>query len=122
MRILIVEDQYLVAQDTLRVLRQAGIECAEPVRSVEDAFITLQHEPVGLVLMDIRLATPTSGVDGAIRIYDEVGIRTIFASGQIDQASRERARRAKPFAWLEKPILPETLVAAVHSAFKELRA
>jgi DNA-binding NarL/FixJ family response regulator len=116
LRVLIVEDQYLVAHDCEHHLRSAGFDCVGLAGTAEEAVELAERQHPDLVVMDIRLATRVDGVEAAIDIFKRFGIRSIFTSGHADSATREEARPAHPLGWLVKPYTPEALVSAVESA------
>jgi two-component system, response regulator PdtaR len=119
-RVLIVEDQYFVAIDCEMSLQSAGLECVGLATSSDEALqLASDHRP-DLVLMDIRLAGPSDGVQAAINIFRELGIRSIFTSGHADAAVREQAREAKPLGWLSKPYTNAQLLSAVERGLCEV--
>jgi CheY-like chemotaxis protein len=83
-RILIVEDQYFVAIDSEATLHGAGFECVGLATTAKQAVDMAEREQPDLVLMDIRLASRTDGVDAAVVIYERLGIRSIFCSAHAD--------------------------------------
>jgi two-component system, response regulator PdtaR len=119
-RILVVEDQYFVAIDSELNLRNAGYEVVELATTAKEAVDLAEREHPDLVLMDIRLASSTDGVDAAIVIYERLGVRSIFCSGHADAKVREAAQRARPLGWLDKPYSAGALIEAVQQALAEL--
>lgn len=120
-RILIVEDQYFVAVDCELYLREAGFECTGPAATAADAIELAESGHPDLIIMDINLIGQMDGVQAAIAIYERLGIRCIFASGQADAAVRAQAEPAHPLSWLNKPYTPEELVRAVNGGLAEVR-
>jgi two-component system, response regulator PdtaR len=119
-RVLVAEDQYFVAIDSEANLRSAGFECVGLATTAKDAVDLAEREHPDLVLMDIRLASRTDGVDAAIVIYERLGIRSIFCSGHADAKVRELAQRAQPLGWLDKPYTGPDLIEAVRQALTQL--
>jgi two-component system, response regulator PdtaR len=119
-RVLIVEDQYFVAMDCEQHLSDAGFECIGFATTAAEALSRAQRDHPDLIIMDIRLADEVDGVQAAIRIYDELGIRSIFASGHADSVVRKAAERAHPFGWLDKPYTGDDLIRAARKAVTEL--
>jgi FixJ family two-component response regulator len=70
--------------------------------------------------MDIRLAGARDGVDAAVEIFRELGLRAVFATAHSDTAVRRRAEPASPLGWLQKPYTTLSLVEAVRRAVKDL--
>lgn len=121
-RILIVEDQYVTAMDCQAQLARAGCACVGIANTAAQAMLLAARERPDLVLMDIRLASRTNGVDIAKEIYEQHGIRCIFVTGQSDPDLRKRAGEAHPLGWLEKPYSPSDSNAALEAALAQLSA
>jgi two-component system, response regulator PdtaR len=121
-RILVVEDQYFVAIDCEQQLRSAGYDVVALATTAKEAVDLAERERPDLVLMDIRLASNTDGVDAAIVIYERLGIRSVFCSGHADAKVRELAQRARPLGWLDKPYTAGALIEIVEEALGELHA
>jgi DNA-binding NarL/FixJ family response regulator len=119
-KILIVEDDHLVALDLETALLEAGFAVTGIAGSAEEAVALARAERPDLVLMDIRLAGRRDGVDAALDLYREEGIRCLFATAHSDSDMRRRANDAKPLGWLAKPYQPQALVRAVKAALAGL--
>jgi DNA-binding NarL/FixJ family response regulator len=119
-RILIVEDDFLVATEMENALIDAGFEIAAVASSAEEAIeLALEHRPL-LAVMDIHLATRRDGVEAAIELFRRHGIRCIFATAHSDADTRRRAAPAQPLGWIAKPYTMSSLVALVEEAVTEL--
>ena len=118
-RILVVEDQYLVAYDCEFHLTSAGFKCVGLASTADEALDIARRERPDLIVMDVRLADETDGVQAAIEIFERFGIRSIFTSGHADSSTHEHALAAHPVCWLSKPYPPEALVAAVRAGCEE---
>jgi DNA-binding NarL/FixJ family response regulator len=119
-RILIVEDEYLVALQFENALTEAGYEVVDIASTAAEALQLVPDHRPDLVLMDVRLAGPDDGVHAATEIFDRFGTRSIFVSAFTDPATQARAIPARPLAWLAKPVRDEKLVAAVDIALQEI--
>ncbi|MGX5830195.1 response regulator [Mesorhizobium sp. 43Arga] len=118
--ILIVEDDYLIAMDIEAGLLAEGFSLAGLATSADEAIsMAITTEPA-LALMDIRLLGKRDGIDAALELYRELGIRCIFTTAHGDHDVRLRAEAARPLGWVQKPYSIATLVAAVRTAFQEL--
>jgi two-component system, response regulator PdtaR len=120
-RVLVVEDEYLVAMAIEDALLDAGFAVVGIAASADEALKIARAERPDLAVMDIRLVGRRDGIEAAIEIFNETGIRCIFATAHGDTATRHRAQAAQPLGWLNKPYAPETLVETVHSALSVLR-
>jgi two-component system, response regulator PdtaR len=119
-RILIVEDDYLAATEIETVLREAGFEVVGVASSADESVRLVRSESPALVIMDVRLAGRGDGVDAALTIFRETGIRCIFATAHNDSHIRSRAQPAAPLGWLAKPYAPHSLIAMVRQALAQL--
>src|SRR5215813_801402 len=115
-RILVVEDDYFVAMDLEGGLRDAGMQVVGPVPTAEEALAMAKAERPILAVMDIRLAGEKDGIDAALELYRELGIRCIFASAHVEPPYRQRAAAAAPLGWVQKPYTIGTVVSAVKAA------
>jgi DNA-binding NarL/FixJ family response regulator len=119
-RILVVEDDFLVAMQMESALTEAGFEVAGLAASGEDAIELALTERPRLAVMDIRLAGERDGIDTALQLFAEQGIRCVFATAHHDEPSRRRAAPAEPLGWLHKPYTMASLVGMVRSALDAL--
>jgi DNA-binding NarL/FixJ family response regulator len=119
-RILIAEDDFLVANEIEIALSDAGLDIAGVAASAEEAVNMAQSQRPTLVVMDVRLAGQRDGIHAAVEIFRTLGIRCIFATAYFDQHLLERAQPAMPLGWLQKPYSMSSLVNAVRRAVKEL--
>ena len=86
-RILVVEDEPLVAFDNEHQLNDAGYEVVATVDNMAAARAVIESEPLDLVLTDIRLAGEGDGTDVA-RIARERGVPVLFVSGNCTEEAR----------------------------------
>jgi DNA-binding NarL/FixJ family response regulator len=115
-RILIVEDEYLIALELENRLLDAGFEVVGIAATAGEAISLAGSEKPHLAIMDIRLAGHTDGVDTAIEIFATLGIRSIFSSAHAeDAATRRRASPAAPVGWLQKPYPAKAVIEAVRN-------
>jgi DNA-binding NarL/FixJ family response regulator len=119
-RILIVEDDYLIAGEMESELAAAGFEVVAVVASAKEAIRLAVGEKPHLVVMDIRLEGDTDGIDAAIEIFKRCGVRCVFASAYYSPDARLRATTCSPLGWLAKPYTMRSLVEAVETALREL--
>jgi CheY-like chemotaxis protein len=107
--ILIVEDERLIARDLERRLQRLGYTVVALVATGPEAiYQALEHRP-DLVLMDIRLQGEMDGIEAAGFIRTHLGIRIIYMSAYVDQATLTRAQATDPAAFLHKPFSEFTL-------------
>jgi two-component system, response regulator PdtaR len=121
-RILIVEDDLLVASEMEATLCDAGFEIVGIATTSKEALRLAQTESPILAVMDIRIAGDRDGIDTALELFRSQGIRCIFASAHSDHDSRLRAQPAAPLGWLQKPYTMASLTEMVRAAVRELLA
>ena len=118
-RILIVEDQLIIAADLRQILEEWPGCRAVVARSADEALLAAQAQPLELALLDIDLGRATDGIDIAIRLKDAFSVRSIFISAFLDEATRRRAQLADPVAYLKKPYAVQDVRDAVQTALGE---
>jgi DNA-binding response OmpR family regulator len=119
-RILIVEDDYLVAMEAEAAVVEAGFEAAGLATSAEEAVRLAKSERPTLAVMDIRLIGKRDGVDAALEIFRDTGVRCIFATAHHTLETRARAAPTAPLGWLPKPYSMDDLVETIRFAIAEL--
>lgn len=111
-RLLLVEDEPLVAFDNEHVLADAGFEIVGTVDRVDAAIkaigVAVEGEGLDLVVADVRLADG-SGVDVA-RAAQAAGVAVLFVTG-----SRPDGAEMVAEGWLAKPYAPKDLVGAIQA-------
>jgi two-component system, response regulator PdtaR len=117
-RILIVEDEFLIAMELEYRLMEAGIAVVGTAVTAEEALAIAKSEKPDLAIMDIRLAGRRDGVDAAIELFSTYGIRSIFASAHADTDTRRRAAPASPIGWLQKPYQAEELLRLLKTYYQ----
>jgi DNA-binding NarL/FixJ family response regulator len=116
-RILIVEDQALVALDLREYLTGMGMTVVGVVDSAAAAVDTAVRERPDVVLMDIRLQGERDGVDAALDLQ-RLDMAIVFLTAHSDRATLERVRRSAPFGYLLKPIQDYELIATIERAIQ----
>jgi two-component system, response regulator PdtaR len=119
-RILVVEDDFLVAAGIERALSDARFDVAGVAASADEAVELAESQKPSLIVMDVRLAGDRDGIHAAVEIFQKLGIRSIFATAHYDPRSIERAKPAMPLSWIQKPYSMVSLVNAVRDALREL--
>jgi two-component system, response regulator PdtaR len=119
-RILVVEDDFLIALQTETALTEAGFEVIGAATTAEEAIDLARKERPSLAVMDIRLASARDGIDAARELFKELNIRCIFATAHDDPEIRRRAEPYAPLGWLAKPYTMTSLVALVIEAASSL--
>jgi DNA-binding NarL/FixJ family response regulator len=118
--VLLVEDEFLIALDIETAMREAGLDVVGVARTADQAVDFARTQRPALVIMDIHLAGKRDGIDAALDIYRETGIRCIFATAHHDHATKARADPSCPLGWLMKPYTTVALVRMVKQALGSL--
>src|SRR5437764_15452448 len=99
-RLLIVEDDVLLASSLDELLSASGFEVIGIAGSAAAAASLVGERHPQLALIDIRLVGPIDGIELACHFRDQFRIPTVFLSGLADPETKERAFLAKPLGFL----------------------
>lgn len=114
MKILVIEDDALIAEHLRDILVDDCGDEVEMVYSAKDARIILGKEKFDLILLDINMEKPDIGVDVAKYINDEIQTPFIFITAQSDRKIVDRAILMNPSAYIIKPFSPVSVIVAVN--------
>jgi len=115
-KILVVEDELIIADNICDILEELGYEVLEPVVSYTEALEILETEQPDLALLDIQLAGRRDGIDLAWKIRDNYNIPFIFLTSNADSRTIERAKKVSPPAYLLKPFNKNDLYTSIEIA------
>ncbi|NKI25884.1 two component transcriptional regulator, LytTR family [Arenibacter nanhaiticus] len=115
-RILIVEDNVIIADDMQSMLEEIGYEIVDNVIVYEQAVEVLKNKEVDLVLIDIILASDKTGIDLGKHIRENYSIPFIFVTSNSDRATVENAKTVKPNGYLVKPFEQQDLYTSIEIA------
>lgn len=115
-KILIVEDEFIVANDLAGILQRAGYDVCEPAASVAEAQDSMLREQPDLVLLDIQLKGPQSGIDLAMQLHRQQ-IAFVFLSANSNRAILEAAKATHPYGFLVKPFREKDLLVMLDIAW-----
>lgn len=115
-RILIVEDERLVARDLENRLRAHGYTISGSAASGDGAIEAVERLHPDLVLMDIALAGPMRGTEAAKRIWQRWHIPVVYLTAFSDAVVLEDMRGAEPYGYVLKPFEPRQLHAVLQLA------
>ncbi|MCR4438168.1 MAG: response regulator [candidate division KSB1 bacterium] len=115
-RILIVEDEAIVARDVESMLRDLGYQVVGIAATGEAAIAKAKETCPDLVLMDIKLRGDIDGVKAAEEIAASVEVPVIFVTANSDDLTLQRAKVTTPFGYVLKPFEPRELHIAVEIA------
>lgn len=115
-KILIVDDEVVVAEDIRRQLGSLGYTVIGAVSSGSEAVHVAGEQRPDLILMDVKLKGPIDGIDAARTIHAQYGIPVIYLTAFSDEDTLARARQTLPLAYLIKPFVSSDLRAALELA------
>ncbi|WP_298927073.1 response regulator [uncultured Allomuricauda sp.] len=115
-KILIVEDNVIIADDMQSMLEEIGYEIVDNVIVYEQAVEVLKNNHIDLVLIDIILASDKTGIDLGKHIRDVYNIPFIFVTSNSDRATVENAKTVKPDGYLVKPFEQQDLYTSIEIA------
>ena len=115
-RILIVEDNRVVARDIGQQLVRIGYEVSGVFARGADAVKFSQEVGTDLVLMDIRLEGEIDGIDAAEQIRNTCRVPVVFLTAYADDETVKRASETEPYGYLIKPFEDQQLRTAIEMA------
>jgi response regulator RpfG family c-di-GMP phosphodiesterase len=115
-KVLIVEDEAIIAANLRRLLVGFGYETPPFIASGEDAVGNILAIRPDVILMDIKLAGPMSGVQAANDIHAQLDIPIIFMTAYADDERLQAAMSTEPYGYLVKPVQEPELRAAIQMA------
>jgi two-component system, response regulator PdtaR len=116
MRVLIVEDEALIAMYLKMLVTELGYEVCACTASAAAAIAAAEAHRPDVVLMDVQLANGSCGIEAAREIYSRQAVCSIFLTGNLDEVNRKAALPYEPIASVGKPILPVALQQALEKA------
>jgi len=115
-RILIVEDEAIVAEDLELAVTNIGYEVVGRAVSADAAVDKAVKLKPDLVLMDIVLRGEKNGIDASREIKEKVDIPVIFLTAYSDVGLIDKAKSTEPYAYLVKPFQERQLLASIETA------
>ena len=117
-KILIVEDEQIVAEDLQTTLQRLGYVVTGLSSSARDAISKAGRTTPDLVLMDIHLNGDTDGVEAAEVIYWLYNIPVIYLTAFSNDPKFHRITRSNRFGYLAKPFEEQDLKSVIERALK----
>jgi DNA-binding NarL/FixJ family response regulator len=115
-RFIIVEDEFVVAENLRAELVSMGYEFVGMASTGEKAIALARREKPDLALMDIKLIGEMDGVETAIHLRQQWDIPVLFLTAFADETILERAKLAEPLGYLVKPYNQKGFRASVEMA------
>lgn len=115
-RILIVEDDRIIAEDIATSLEESGYEIVSVESSGGGALERARQDKPDLVLMDIILKGEVDGIEAAGNIRSRYQIPVVYLTSHADETTLKRAKETAPFGYLLKPFGRKELEITVEIA------
>ncbi len=115
-RILIVEDEGIIAQDIKVSLQELGYEVCSTVATGEEALLRAETERPDLALVDVVLQGGMDGIEAAQFIHSRFSLPVVYLTAYADDKMLERAKMAEPFGYLIKPFRDRELHSTIEMA------
>ena len=120
-KILIVEDERIIAEDLQKTLRRLGYKVTGIADSGNEALKIAADEIPDLVLMDIMLRGRLDGITVAQRLKDKFDVPSIYLTAYADKQILKRAKITAPYAYIIKPFDEKELHTNIEIALERSR-
>jgi len=120
-RIMVVEDEWAVADDLSMILQSLGYTVTSVSSSGEEAIQKAEEAKPDLVLMDIVLEGEMDGIEAANQIRSCYDIPIVYLTAYTDEKILERASITGPFGYIVKPFINEDLTISIEIALYKHR-
>lgn len=120
-RILLVEDERIIAVDIRARLESAGHTVCAIAADADTAYLEVERHRPDIALMDIRIRGAVDGIDAATRFRNEFGTPVIFLTASADPDNFARAKQARPHGYILKPFQDHAVEIAIEMALERIR-
>lgn len=125
-KVLIVEDEYIVGFEITYTLSEMGYETLGPAPTGEEALALAQAKRPDVVLMDIVLKGNMDGIEAAQAIMRNQGTPVVFATASSERRTYDRAMALRPLGFFLKPLdfqaIDQLIKSSLDGAAKADRA
>lgn len=118
-KVIIVEDESIVAKDIQNILKNLGYIVPAVVSSGDKALDEVEKHQPDLVLMDIMLKGEMSGIQAAEIIRERFDIPVVFLTAYADESTIEKAKSAIPYGYIIKPFKEKELETTIEMAINK---
>lgn len=120
-KILVVEDQNIVALNIRNKLKNLGYTVPATAATGEEAIRKAELTSADLVLMDIMLKGDMDGISAAQEIKSQLGIPILYLTAYTDEETLGRAKMTEPAGYISKPFKEEDLHSNIEMALHKNR-
>ena len=115
-KVLIVEDEAIIAMNISDILDDLGYETLEVASSYDEAVKLLKKEKPDIAILDVQLKGSKDGIELAEYIRDQYNIPFIFLTSNSGRATVEKAKEVNPSSFLVKPFVQDDLFTSIEIA------
>jgi DNA-binding LytR/AlgR family response regulator len=115
-KILVVEDEMIIADNICDALEELGYQALEPAISYTEAIGRIEEEKPDIAILDIQLSGKKTGIDIAKKIRESYHFPFIFLTSNADSLTLNLAKEVMPPAYLIKPFSREELYTSIEIA------
>lgn len=115
-RVLIVEDDPLIAEDISESLKEIGYVIAGIAYDSEEALTLVRSTSPNIAILDINLESEKDGIEIGEYIQKNIQIPFIYLTSYSDKSTLERAKKTRPMAYIVKPFDERDLYTALEIA------
>ncbi|MBN2103602.1 PAS domain S-box protein [bacterium] len=115
-RVLIVEDEAIIAQDLKSTLIDLNYEVVNIVSTGQDALDFLKQGTVDVILMDIRIKGDKNGIETTELINAKYNLPVIFLTAYADTETMKRIRNTDAYGFIVKPASEQTIQGSIDLA------
>jgi len=119
---MVVEDEWVVAEQLCRDLKDLGYTVCSTASTGYEAIRQVEADRPDVILMDILLKGRMDGIEAAERITSQLNIPVLYLTAHTNQEYVERAKQTSPFGYLVKPYNRKELYATIEMALHKHRA
>jgi len=124
-KILIVEDEVVIAMDLQSSVEKFGYTVSGHITRGEDVIAAIETDKPDIILMDVKLEGDLNGVEAALLVYEKYDIPVIFITSFSNAEIIDRAKRTNPYGYIVKPFndreLSTNIEIAIYKHETELR-
>lgn len=121
-RILVIEDEFIIAEDISETLRSLGYEVVGNATNYFEAITFMEEGKTDLALVDINLGDKKDGIDVGTAIKEKYKLPFIFITSHADKTTVDRAKHLRPNGYLVKPFDKNDLYTSIEIAFSNFAA
>jgi len=115
-KILVVEDEAIIAMDIQGILQKIGFTQSEVVYTGEESIQKVASGRPHLVIMDIRLKGKMDGIQAAHEIFFRYNVPIIYITAFGDESTLERANGTARYGFITKPFEESDLRSTIQNA------